>query len=504
MPDPRPLFLVLGNQLFAPEHLAGHEHARFLMAEDLGLCTYARHHQQKIVLFLAAMRHHRDALRDRELDVHYTELTDPLGDAPYEDKLDAHLKQHPADELISFEIEDRPFAARIDAYAEQRGLRRTILPSPMFLTPRDEFAAYLKQAKGKPFMARFYQRQRTRLGILLDEDGGPVGGKWSFDHDNRRRIPRDIELPELPTPARTEHVDAVIELVRDRFPDHPGDANDFWLPVTRRSALAWLRRFLEERLELFGDYEDAMTRRDPFLFHSVLTPMLNLGLITPAECIERALAVAEDADTRLNSLEGFVRQIIGWREFIRGVDHHFGEQQHERNFFGAERRLTDAWFTGETGIDPLDHTIRTALRWGWTHHIERLMVAGNLMTLCGIHPHEAYRWFMELYVDSSDWVMGPNVYGMGIFSDGGIFSTKPYICGSNYILKMSDESKGDWCETMDGLYWSFIARHRAFFESNPRLSMMPRMLDKLADDRRDRIFGKAGAFIAAMTGPPEA
>ena len=495
----RPLFVILGNQLFAPEHLKGWEHSRFLVAEDLGLCTYVRHHQQKIVLFLAAMRHHRDALRDRGLDVDYVELTDELGDAPYEEKLDAQLRRHPADELVTFEVEDRPFRERLDAFAEERGLTRTVLLSPMFLTPREEFAAYLEEAKGKPFMARFYERQRTRLGILVDEGGDPVGGRWSFDADNRRKLPKGVELPELPSPSRTEHVEAVIELVRDRFADHPGDARDFWLPPTRRSALAWLRRFLEERLELFGDYEDAMTTRGPFLFHGVLTPMLNLGLLTPGECIERALAYAEDADTRLNSLEGFVRQIIGWREFIRGIDAHFGEEQHQRNFWNADRHLGDAWFTGETGLAPLDHTIRTALRWGWTHHIERLMIAGNLMTLCGIHPHEAYRWFMELYVDSSDWVMGPNVYGMGIFSDGGIFSTKPYVCGSNYVLKMSDYAKGDWCETMDGLYWSFIARHRDFFASNPRLSMMPRQLDKMKPERKDRIFGLAGAFIARTT-----
>ncbi|MFK7960209.1 MAG: cryptochrome/photolyase family protein [Phycisphaerales bacterium] len=501
MSDRRPLFVILGNQLFAPEHLAAWTNARFFMAEDLGLCTDVRHHQQKIVLFLAAMRHHGDALAERGWDVAYTELTDPLGDAAYEDKLDAELAAHPTDELVSFEIEDAPFAARIDAWAEAKGLRRTIVPSPMFLTPRAEFEAYLDGARRKPFMARFYERQRTRLNILVDEHGAPEGGQWSFDHDNRRKIPRDVAIPELPAPAPTDHVRAVQAIVAERFADHPGSAADFWLPVTRRSALAWLRRFIEERLELFGHYEDAMTTRDPFLFHSVLTPMLNLGLVTPAECIERALAHAEAHDTPINSLEGFVRQIIGWREFVRGVYHAFGEEQASRNFFGHERRLTDAWFDGSTGLDPLDHTIETASRWGWTHHIERLMIAGNLMVLCRVHPPEAYRWFMEMYIDSSDWVMGPNVYGMGIFSDGGIFSTKPYICGSNYIRKMSDFPKGDWCEVMDGLYWKFIADNRAYFQGNHRLSMMPRQLDKMADDRRDRIFGLAEGFIERVTTP---
>lgn len=499
MPETRPLFVLPGSHLFAPEHLRDWRHARIVMAEDLGLCTEVRHHQQKIAMFLAAMRHHRDELEAHGFDVRYTRLEEPGGETPYEEKLERHLREHPAEELVSFEIEDRPFAARIDAFAAEHGLRRTILPSPMFLTPRAEFAAYLADARGKPFMARFYQRQRQRLGILLDAEGGPEGGRWSFDEDNRRKLPRGIELPETPAADPTPHLADVIPLVRERFAEHPGDAADTWLPVTREAALAWLDRFLRERFADFGAYEDAMSRRDHVLFHSVLSPMMNMGLLTPAECVDRALEHAATGEVPLNSLEGFVRQIIGWREFIRGIDEHFGDEQHQRNFWNAERRLTEAWFTGDTGLDPLDHVIRTARRWGWTHHIERLMVAGNLLTLCGVHPHEAHAWFMSMYVDSAHWVMGPNVYGMGIFSDGGIFATKPYICGSNYILKMSDESKGPWCEIMDGLYWGFIARHRPVFESNHRLSMMPRMLDKLDPDRRTRIIAAGEAFIDRVT-----
>ena len=240
-----------------------------------------------------------------------------------------------------------------------------------------------------------------------------------------------------------------------------------------------------------------MTTRSATVFHSLLSPYLNMGLLTPEEVLDKATARADDIP--LPSLEGFVRQVIGWREFVRGIYREFSDRQESSNFWDHERELTDAWYHGTTGIPPLDDTIRTAQRLGWTHHIPRLMVMGNLMTLCEIRPASAHRWFMEMYVDSSEWVMGPNVYGMGLYSDGGIFATKPYICGSNYLRKMSDYPKGDWCDIVDGLYWRFIDKHRDFFESNPRLALMPRALDRLDDDRRRCIFAAAEEFLDRHT-----
>lgn len=500
MPTPRPLLVILGDQLFDPEHLSEWTHARIVMCEDLGLCTDVRHHQQKITMFLAAMRHHRDALVAAGFDVTYIPLDGAEGDLPYEEKLDRRLSEEAASEFVTFEVSDRPFESRLDAFCADRDLDWTVLETPGFVTPSDELDAQIDGDR-KPFMARFYEWQRTRMNVLLEADGTPVGGRWSFDHDNRRKLPKSVEIPPLPTIEASEHVRDVAALVRDRFTDHPGDAGDVWLPVTRDGAIAWLDAFLHDRLTLFGDYEDAMATRDPFLFHSILSPLLNLGLVTPGECVERALAHAESTDVPINALEGFVRQMIGWREFIRGIYRIHGEQQRSANFWEAKRRLGAAWWNGTTGLDPLDHVIRTANRWGWTHHIERLMIAGNVMTLCGIAPEDSYRWFMELYVDSGDWVMIPNVHGMGIFSDGGVFATKPYICGSNYVRKMSDHRTGDWCEIMDGLYWSFVERNRPFFAGNPRMGMMVRQLDKLDPERRARIFAKAEAFIEETTVP---
>jgi deoxyribodipyrimidine photolyase-related protein len=491
---------ILGNQLFAPAHLPPpDEVGTIFMAEDRHLCTYVRHHQQKIVLFLAAMRHYAQALREAGYEVVYRRLDDEDGDESYVERLGACLDACGVDRVIHFEVEDRPFEQQLEEFFGTREVEVQTLASPMFLCSRERFAQYLEGVK-RPFMAEFYRQERRRLGILLDEDGEPVGGQWSFDTDNRRRLPKDQDLPEVRARRPDEITAEVIDLVAREFSGHPGDAARFWLPVTRRQALAWLNTFVDERLALFGPFQDALTTRSPTVFHGVLAPLLNLGLITPADVVERVeQAHADNPDLPLQSVEGFVRQIIGWREFVRGIYRHYGEQQAASNHWNHSRRLTDDWYAGTTGIPPLDDSIRDVVRLGWVHHIPRLMVFGNLMTLCEIEPRQVHDWFMEMFVDSSDWVMGPNVYGMGIFSDGGVFATKPYICGSNYLLKMSDYRKGDWCDVVDGLYWRFIARHREQFLRNPRLSMMARTLDRMKEARREHLFAAAEAFLEEKT-----
>ncbi len=491
----QPLLVVLGNQLFPLEQLPAATEVRVFMAEDLGLCTYVRHHQQKIVLFLAAMRSYADALRSAGYDVHYERLE--ANDArSYEAKLKEVLIETGATKLVHFEIEDKAMEERLVAFADDQELARTELRSPMFLSTRGEFADFAKGSR-RLLMGEFYKQQRRRLGLLVDDKGQPVGGQWSFDADNRKKLPRNVEPPQVNWTRPTPHVNDVIELVAKTFSDHPGNAREFCWPTTREQALAWLDQFVEHRLEQFGPYEDAMTTRSATVFHSVLSPCMNLGLLTPAEIIKKAMTRADEVP--LQSLEGFVRQVIGWREFVRGIYREFSDEQDRSNFWSHERTLTSAWYDGTTGIPPLDDTIRTAQKLGWAHHIPRLMVLGNLMTLCEVRPTEAHRWFMEMFVDSSEWVMGPNVYGMGLFSDGGIFATKPYICGSNYLLKMSDYGKGPWCDVVDGLYWRFIEKHRDFFSGNPRLALMPRALDRLDADRRSRIFEAAEAFLLTHT-----
>ena len=348
-------------------------------------------------------------------------------------------------------------------------------------------------------MKTFYAGQRKRMNLLLEPDGSPLGGKWSFDADNRKKLPKNHPVPEPYSPDLHDEVIAAKQWVARRFPDALGSRENFTYPTSREEALEAMDLFFKERFELFGAYEDAISTKVRVMFHSVLTPPLNLGLITPEEVVEAALDAAEkNPAIPLNSLEGFIRQIIGWREFMRIIYLRHGVMERKENFWNFTREMPRAFYDGTTGIAPIDHAIHALLEDGYTHHIERLMILGNFMLLCRIHPDAVYRWFMELYIDAYDWVMVPNVYGMSQFADGGVFSTKPYISGSNYLRKMSDFPKGDWCEIWDGLYWTFIEDHREFFAKQYRLSMMVRLLDKMPDEKREQHRKAASNFMKSL------
>lgn len=484
--------LILGNQLFPPDVSCVAANDRVFMAEDYGLCTHYRYHKHKLIFFLAAMRHYCDELRHEVgAQVDYVELEAGNRELTFEDKLESFITRHSVQELYLYEIEDKFFESRIQECAEQHSVVLKILPSPMFLVSRLQFEKYNQSVK-RPFMKTFYESLRKEHKILMDADGKPLGGKYSFDAENRKKLPKELSIPELRFPEKTSHVKHVSLLVDELFRDHPGESESFWIPVTRDDVNTWITHFVEERFHAFGDYEDAISKQSPFLFHSVISPLLNIGLITPKELLER---IVSSEQIPLNSLEGFVRQVLGWREFIRGIYQQYSDVQEQRNFWGHSRKLSACWYSASTGMPPLDDALNKVLRYGYNHHIERLMILSNTMLLCNIDPTEVHRWFMEMYVDSSDWVMGPNVYGMGQFSDGGIFATKPYLCGSNYIRKMSrDYPVGDWCDELDGLYWKFIDDHRDFFSKNPRLGTMIGNLNRMAGERKERIFKAGMAF----------
>jgi deoxyribodipyrimidine photolyase-related protein len=373
--------------------------------------------------------------------------------------------------------------------------------TPMFLSPTDWLAEQFPEGK-KPFMARFYERQRKRMGILVDKDGLPEGGKWSLDEDNRKPMPKrgGLEVPPDPSSRATEYTKEAIAYTEENFADYYGKAANFNYPVSHASAETWFDNFLEQRFRLFGDYEDALAANERVLFHSVITPMLNIGLLTPQKVIDRALEFAKENKTPLNCVEGFVRQIIGWREFMRGAYEHLGVECRTGNFWQFEDKpIPSAFYDASTGIDPIDTAIRRALDHGYCHHIERLMLLGNFMLLCGFHPRRVYDWFMELFVDAYDWVMVPNVFGMSQFADGGLFTTKPYISGSNYVRKMSDFKKGAWCDNWDGLFWMFIKNHEDFFRSQHRLGMMARQLDKMPAEKLDTHRTNAESFLTSLS-----
>ena len=489
------LFLVLGNQLFSPKYLKDFTDQTFYMCEDFGLCTFQKHHKLKILLFLSSMRSYRDELKSKKFKVIYNNCNEDFK-LSYEKKLEKIIKEKKIKEVYFFEIEDIFFENKLKLFLNKKNIKFKEIKSPMFLTSRVEFKEYLKDTK-RPFMANFYKINRSKFGILMNKDGTPKGGKWSFDEENRKKLPDKVKIPKNLKFKFTKHTEEIKKFIDKNFKNHPGSTDNFWFPTTREQSQKLLDQFLKDKLNLFGDYEDAVSNKSNILFHSALSPIINLGLITPREILEKIKKI--EKKVRINSLEGYVRQIIGWREFMRGIYQNYDKRLEDSNFFNHKNKMKLSWYNGTTGLDPLDYSIKNALNYGWSHHIERLMILANIMNLCQIHPKQVYKWFMEMFVDSSDWVMAPNVYGMGLFSDGGIFATKPYICGSSYFLKMMDFKKGEWCNIMDGLYWNFINRNRKFFQKNPRLSMMVRVFDKMKSERKKLILKAADKFVKENT-----
>ena len=485
---------MLGNQLFNPSYFEKFRNDHlFFICEDFQLCTYQKHHKHKILLFLSAMRSFADELKKKKFEVIYKSIEEKDFKESYVDKLFKEIEKENVKEISMFEVEDKFFEKQL--LDNLKELKLNYLKSPMFLSSRDDFKTYLNQVK-KPFMANFYKKQRVDHNILVDSNNKPVGGKWSFDDENRKKLPKEIDLPEKFTFKETKHTKDLKEIVEKTFSHHPGKTKSFWTCTNRKDTESYLDYFLDKKIENFGDYEDAVDQRDNILFHSALSPQINLGLLTPEEIISK---IKSKTISKINSHEGYIRQLIGWREFIRGIYQNFDKKLEKSNFFNHKKVMKETWYTGTTGLVPLDYSINNAIEYGWTHHIERLMILCNIMNLSEINPKEVYKWFMEMFIDSSDWVMSPNVYGMGLFSDGGIFATKPYICGSSYFLKMMHFKKGSWCDIMDGLYWRFIDKHKDFFLSNPRLSMMVRILEKMNEERKNKIFNAANEFIKNNT-----
>ena len=501
------LTLILGDQLhrdwFSPSALNLGVGERVVMIEDLGVASSYRYHKLRLLHTFVAMRHFRDALWERGVDLRYFELPESAAMPFWQrlaDELDDELGEELGNrrELRVAEIADRGFEASLRHFCNERSVQLSVLASPAFLESVADSRLWF-EGRRRPFMKTFYERQRRRLNLLLEADGSPSGGVWSFDADNRRKLPKGYVEPPLPAVAASPHEPALRELIGQHFAGHPGELGPLWVPYDHQGADAWLQRFLSERLADFGPYEDALSQHHDTLNHSLLSPLLNIGLLSPASVVAAALAHTQKPPIPIASLEGFVRQVIGWREFVRGIDRVYGERQASANFWNHQRQLAPCWDDGSTGLPPLDTAIQRLNRLAYNHHIERLMVISNLMLLCEIHPKAVHNWFMERYLDSYEWVMGPNVYGMGLMSDGGLFATKPYICGSNYILKMGDFKKGPWCAIWDGLYWRFIDRHRQFFAANPRLAMMVRLLDRIDPERRQLLASSAESFLEHAT-----
>ena len=451
-------------------------------------------HKNKLVFHKASMLAYKKYLENSGYKVFYIENKNNFSTVDYlskylKDKYEIINILNPHDFLIM---------KRINSFVEVNNFKLKVFQSPMFLTTEELREAFKSNPK-KPLMGRFYENQRKSQNVLVNSDGSPQGGKWSFDELNRKKLPKTINIPEITKLPKNKFVIHAEKLISNLDFQFIGESNYFLYPTNFEEADNWLNEFFENRFFLFGDYEDAISNKETFLWHSLLSPLLNSGLLTVKDVLQKALIYGEKNKVPINSLEGFIRQLIGWREFICLVYEKYGTKMRNTNFWNFEnKQMPDSFYKGTTGIEPVDIVIKNIIKFGYCHHIERLMIIGNFMLLCRIHPDQVYKWFMEMFIDSYDWVMVPNVYGMSQFSDGGIFSTKPYISSSNYVKKMSDYESGTWCKIWDGLFWKFIKDNEIYFRKQYRLAMLTRNLDRMSENNLNNHLIIAEEFLSNL------
>ena len=481
--------LIFPHQLFKNAPILNFDCDIYLIEEYLFFKHY-KFHKQKIAFHRATMKFYEGYLKSKNKTVHYIEATTEQSDVRnlipklIEEGLETLHITDPTDNWLQKHINSASEALEIKWY-----------DNPLFINTKEELSSFFKSTKKKFFQTSFYKDQRKQRNILMTS-GEPEGGKWTYDSDNRKKYPKDKTPPHIQFPDKTDYHKEAETYVNEHFNTHYGELTDFALyPIDYKTSESWFQQFLDIRFHEFGVYEDAIVRQENYLNHSILSPLINVGLLQPEEVINNAIDFANRNDIPLNSTEGFVRQILGWREFIRGVYEVKGTEERTKNFWNFKRKIPASFYDGSTGIQPIDDVIKKVLKTGYAHHIERLMILGNFMVLCEFDPDEVYQWFMELFIDAYDWVMVPNVYGMSLYADGGLMSTKPYISSSNYIKKMSNYKKGDWQPTWDGLFWTFMDKHRDFFLSNPRLGMLIRTFDKMKPETKEIHFESAKEFF---------
>ena len=467
--------------------LAKNPDAPVLIIESDRAFRFVPYHKKRLVFLVSAMRHFVAELRAAGREVYHYPLR-PGG--RYLDSLSAIrdcVRRAGRTRFLVTEPSEWHTRAWIEGLPEKLGIEIERTPNDLFLTDRDEFAAWAR-AKKSPVMEIFYRKMRARHRVLMNGDE-PIGGAFNFDKENRKPPPKSLKIPKIPAFAPDAITLEVMAEIERRFPDFPGTTAGFDLPVTRADAEAFFADFLERRLPLCGDYEDAMVTGEPVLFHSFISPLLNAGLLEPLACVRAAEERYHQGKAPLNAVEGFIRQILGWREYVYGIYWAFMPEYRERNARGASRSLPMLFWNGETDLNCLRQVIGAVLDRAYSHHIQRLMIISSFATLAGISPQAVNDWFLAMYVDSHDWVVTPNVIGMGMNADGGTMATKPYISSAAYIHRMSDYCKscrydhkartGEDACPFNYLYWTFLQHFRAAYAKNPRLAMMLKNLDRV-------------------------
>lgn len=474
-----------------------------LMMEVAEESTYVRHHKQKIVLVLSAMRHFAESLRQRGITVDYISLDAPGNTGGFTTELRRAAARHRPDRIVITEASEWRVREMVEGWERLTGIPVDVREDHRFFASNTRFADWARGRRGWR-LEHFYREMRREHDILMD-GGQPAGGEWNFDGANRKRLPAGTVLPGRPRFQPDAITRAVMALVRRRFPGHFGDLEAFGWPVTRADALCALDDFIAHGLPKFGDYQDAMKADAPFLFHSLLAPALNIGLLSPREVCQAAEAAWRSGAAPLNAVEGFVRQILGWREYIRGVYWTLMPEYADRNALRANRALPAFYWTGETNMRCLRQTIAATARHAYAHHIQRLMVTGNFALLAGVAPRDIERWYLAVYADAFEWVEMPNTLGMAVFADGGQMASKPYAASGAYIDRMSDycsgcaydvkQKTGPEACPFNYLYWAFLIRQKDTLSGNPRMAMPYRTLAGWPPARQAAILAEARAFL---------
>ena len=477
-----------------------------LMMEVADETTYVRHHKKKLAYILSAMRHHADALRERGWAVDYVKLDARGNTGDFTGEMARAIKRHDPGRIVVTEAGEWRVAAMLDSWETLFGIPVEIRADDRFLATHGEFEDWA-EGKTQLRMEFFYREMRRKTGLLMN-GADPAGGRWNYDKENRKPAKRDLLMPQPLRFSPDAITREVLALVAKRFPGNPGSLDDFDYAVTAADAERQADAFFTHALARFGDYEDAMLTGERFLWHSILSPYINSGLLDPVVLCRRADAEYRAGRAPLNSVEGYIRQIIGWREYMRGIYWREGPDYIDRNFLNAKRELPAWYWTGETDMHCLSQAIGQTLETAHAHHIQRLMVTGNFALLIGADQKQVSQWYLEVYVDAYEWVELPNTLGMSQFGDGGLLGSKPYAASGAYINRMSDycahcrydvkQRVGENACPFNALYWDFLARNEKKLGRNPRMAMPYRTWNRFAPADRKAIRAQAKAFLSSL------
>ncbi len=501
------LRLVLGDQLneaISSLSDVNKEADIILMCEVREEASYVKHHKKKIAFIFSAMRHFARSLEEKGYRVRYVRLDDADNAGSFHGEVERAVTIYKPNKIVVTEPSEYRVLENIMSWCFDANLE--VRPDARFLCSHDDFAQWADGRK-QFRMEYFYREMRKKHNILMDGDQ-PAGGEWNYDSENRKPPSNDLIVPDTYVRAPDDITEQVISLTREFFPDHFGDVEPFHFAVTRPQALDALDQFVRQRLSNFGDYQDAMVQGEPWMYHSHLSFYINCGLLLPLECVKAAEAAYDAGDAPLNAVEGFIRQIIGWREYVRGIYWLKMPDYERENFLGAERKLPPLFWGQATQMNCLGQCVKETKENAYAHHIQRLMVLGNFALIAGLDPVEVNDWYMIVYADAYQWVELPNVTGMILFADGGLLGSKPYAASGAYINKMSDYCKscrykvskknGPEACPFNYLYWNFFIENEDKLRDNPRLGMTYRTLERMSDDKLQAVKDDSERFFKAL------